>query len=139
LRKKLLQQIVQMPLQNSSLSIPEISVASHRDSACARQPVPVRTQPSAARSSLDCYHIRSLLGLPGRPESSHRCFDRSFFSLPPLDSEQWHPWRGLFVLFLCNPLPGSLHACTYGHGRQACKAVYQERPVNMLCTKNDCR
>ena len=80
---------------------------------------------------------------PGRPESSHRCFARSFFSLfLPLDSEQWHPWRGLFVLFLCNHLAGSLHARTYAWawqtGMQSClpRAVGQ---ASMLCTKNDCR
>ena len=52
---------------------------------------------------------------PGRPESSHRCFARSFFSLfLPLDSEQWHGIHGVASSSCsCVQPPRWLPACTY--------------------------
>ena len=74
---------------------------------------------------------------PGRPASSHRCFARSFFSLfLPLDSEQWHGIHGV-ASSSCSCVTTSLAPCMHvrinGHGRQACKAVYQELPVKQAC------
>ena len=70
---------------------------------------------------------------PGRPESSAR----SFFSLfLPLDSEQWHGIHGV-ASSSCSCATTSLAPCMHvrmhGHGRQACKAVYQELSVKQAC------
>jgi len=110
-------------------------VARYRGSACARQPVPAYGRPFPRDRALIArstgYYIRSLLGLPAGRKAALVASSLCFFH--SIRSSGIHGVASSSCSCATTSLAPCMHVRMHGHGRQACKAVYQELPVKQAC------